>query len=441
MLCPKCGKEVEEDAQLCPSCLAILSDSLAIQNAVLFLKGSEDGTYRKCYELLILMLRNSEVSLDWQEKGGDLVCGIEDLSLAQEIGIANLKLKTDRGRRNDARLKIEKLQSEIYEIFKESKYNGLEGSIIGYEEKGRLWKLHRFNPRYFLDLREAVESIDSIETISPPLLSEEGLPPLTFQMLVIIILEHLSQEARPDKISYTLSTPMLERYEMFVVPVEVWESRSGDWGLFDDVAPSNLSILAYEERNGGFFVKAISRREDKKMQAFLDSLAAVTNGRMEIEISKLQIEPTGKTQQAMRRFLSDKTNIDSGITSKVARMLSEKKAVHFGWRDLSEPERFNELLRSKGFQINPFVKAAYREYLSDEEKMQYESSDLSKFGKVAKYSDWNSEGYEKCIAIPYDVSFDRKFPFGDGEQVKVEIVGDSIIIKKVSKQKLANSKS
>ena len=85
------------------------------------------------------------------------------------------------------------------------------------------------------------------------------------------------------------------------------------------------------------------------------------------------------------------------------------------------------------------MKVAYRQYLSEEEKMQYESIGLSKFGIVTRYSDWNSEGYEKCIAIPYDTAFDRKFPFAKDEKVKVKIVGDSVIIEKVSKGETTTS--
>ena len=417
---------------------------IELWNGVLYLKQQssadrfkEDTSVdKKCFELLVSMLKNctiynhgSEEKPDWWiVSGHPHVVRENELLFARQLGILNPKFKSEKGIINDAVRKIDRLRGQIYRNF------SLEEPIIGYEEGGYICCLSKFNSKYFLELRHAVEVIDST---SDPTIVGGRLPPLAFPVLVVIALDRIQPENRP-RTSFSLRTPSVDRHETYVVPSETWKNRAGDWILFDDVAPPNICIVTYEKKNEHFLIEAVSRELDKNVQAFLDVLKKVAKNHVRIEVRKQIIEPVGNTAKEIKQFLLDQTNIDSGITSGVARMLNDR--CEYLGHDRKEKAR--EVIASKGWKhettsqwempvtVNPFVRMAYRECFSEEEKIHHESAGLSELGEIMKLGTIPPQGYEKCIALPYNVTYDPRFPFTAKEQVKVRIEKDSLIIEK-----------
>ena len=359
------------------------------QSIVEQLKSSSDTTLRKCYELLVLMLKNTKTDLDSE---------VKDLGSWQIAEMLDVDWNV-----------VSKLRRKIREVFK----------VPILLKVGRSY--NRFNPRYFLDLREAVERV-----------SGEKLPPITFKQLL------LSTELHP---SFYFST-YLSGHQLIAVTLNEWENRPEHWNLFEDIAPNNIVVLAYEEKPEAFYVKAIASKSNERIQEILNALEKIAENRVALKIERLTIEPEGKTVNEIRQLMADKEIQEKGYVPYIARALRDCST-----RLIQYNQPILEILRRKGWvreerpedyprgEVNPFVSLAYNQYLTHEEKRKYEMFGLTKFGEIIRYDRaYGEKVYEMGIALPYAVSSDPSFPFKLLEKVNVRIKGNTLIIKKIGRR-------
>lgn len=358
------------------------------------LRSSTDNTLRNTYELLVLMIKNAKTTLESELPSYWEIASLLDVDTNQ----------------------ISRLKKRINAVF--------EVPIL--LKVGR--SLNKFNPTYFFTIRDAVEKVGG-----------EKLPPITFEQLLLLALELVPKNCRTSFSSYCPS--YLYRHTLVVVRPDKWKDRPPEWDLLDDVAPSNLEVLVYERKPEGFYVKAIASKSNKCLKVILRALERVAEKRVELEIERAIIEPTGKTLAEIREVLEDEENKKKGYVPFIARTLLKCSASAIQYN-----KPILELLRSKGWtreerdlyrgdKVHPFVSLAYNEYLTEEEKRKYQTFGLANVGEIDNYyRSYGDKLYEMSVVLPYAVSSDPSFPFSLGEKVNVRIKGNTVIIKKIGRR-------
>jgi hypothetical protein len=359
------------------------------------LQSSTDVTLKKTYQLLILMIKNAKNDLSTELHGNFEMAQLLDVPTNQ-ISVLKAKINTVFG----------------FPILMKPEFKG---------------SYNTFNSAYFFDLREAIEEV-----------SGEALPPITFKQLLLAALETVP-DCRTSITERLMESVYVRGHELVAIPSDDWKKRPPEWDLFIDVAPSNVEVLLYEKQPEGFHVKAMASKSSKCLGVIVEALRKVAQNRVGIEIEKVLIEPGGKTLTEIRQVLEDEGNRQNGYVPLIAATLRTHWASAI---EYNQP--ILEILKSKGWireekegdsipglKVNPFVSLAYTEYLTEQEKREFETLGLSREGIVDSYSGWHRrELYEMSILIPYAISSDPSFPFSAGDRVNVNIRDNQVVIER-----------